>query len=115
MGDNDTPKDKGRKKFQSQKYFLGILVFILLLNGCAKHYTSATVLESYGFFSGVWHGFIFPFSLLAKIISWIMALFDVSVFKDVCIIGRPNTGFSFYYIGFILGLSALGGGSSRSN
>lgn len=88
--------------------FLGIFFF---LAGCASHYTPDAVYDPYGFFSGIWHGFIFPFSLAANIISWILSLFDIHVFEDIQIIGRPNTGL-FYYLGFILGLSSGSGGVS---
>jgi hypothetical protein len=88
--------------------FLGIFIVFLLLSACAQHYTSGTYSDPYGFFSGVWHGIIFSFALIANLISWLLSIFDINVFTDIQIIGRPNTGFFFYYIGFVLGLSALG-------
>ncbi len=87
--------------------YLSIVIAIMLLSGCAEHYTSATYSEPYGFFSGIWHGIIFPLSLIANLISWVMSLIGISIFTDIQIIGRPNTGF-FYYIGFFFGLIALG-------
>jgi len=90
---------------------------------CAQHYTPATYSDPYGFFSGIWHGIISPFSLIANLISWVMSLIRISVFTDIQIIGRPNTGFLFYYIGFLFGLSigflsglsALGGSGTASS
>jgi len=93
----------------SKSGYLGIVIVFLLLTGCAQHYTSATYSEPYGFFSGIWHGMIFPFALLTNLISWLLSLFGINVFTDIQIIGRPNTGIFFYYIGFILGLSAWEG------
>lgn len=80
----------------------------LLLSGCAQHYTVATFADPYGFFSGIWHGFVFPFALIANIISWILSILDIHIFTDIQLIGRPNTGFLFYYIGYFLGLSVWG-------
>lgn len=71
-------------------------VLLAMLTGCANHYTPEAFAHPYGFFSGIWHGFIFEFSLIGYLI-----------FDNVYIIGEPNTGF-FYYIGFILGLFKVG-------
>ena len=97
-----------------QKKHLPLLVItLLILNGCATHYAPETYSDPYGFFSGIWHGLIFPFTLIANIISWCMGLLGVEFLAGIQIIGRPNTGFFFYYIGFFLGLSAYGGGGAR--
>lgn len=75
---------------RSARWVSLVFVTALLLSGCAHHY--AGVPEPYGFFSGLWHGLIFVFSLIGYL------------FLDgVYIIGEPNTGF-FYYVGFVLGL-----------
>jgi hypothetical protein len=96
---------------QKQRYLCLILPFIVL-SGSAKHYTPEVYSDPYGFFSGLWHGFVFPFSLLANLISWCASLVGIDVLFDIQIIGRPNTGFFFYYVGFIFGLSTYGGASS---
>ena len=80
-----------------------------LLSGCARHYLAATHSDPYGFFSGIWHGIVFPYALMANVLSWLLSLIDVEFLSRVEIVGRPNTGFLFYYIGFILGLGAYGG------
>ena len=77
-----------------------------LVTGCAQHYTPAAFVEEYGFFFGIWHGFIFPFALVANIVSWLLSLFGIELFSNIQIIGRPNTGL-FYYVGFVLGLAAF--------
>jgi hypothetical protein len=68
---------------------------LLFLTGCAHHYTAESVADPYGFFYGIWHGFIFPFS----VVGWLL-------FDGVQIIGRPNSGL-WYYVGFGVGLLAL--------
>jgi hypothetical protein len=93
---------------------VGMVLVLLLLAGCARHYTSNVVESPYGFFSGLWHGMIFPWSLMANLLSWFLALFDIHVMESIEIIGRPNTGF-FYYFGFILGLSCNGGAGSAAS
>lgn len=84
-----------------------ILAFI---TGCAQHFTPETFSDPYGFFSGIWHGMIFPFALLANVISWLLSLIDISFLTDIEIIGRPNTGL-WYYLGFFIGLISLGSGA----
>jgi hypothetical protein len=91
------------------------VIGVVVLSGCAKHYMVATYSEPYGFLSGIWHGIVFPFSLVANLFSWFVSLVGISVFRDIQIIGRPNTGIFFYYIGFMLGLSAWGGSGAAGN
>jgi len=45
-------------------------------------------------------------------LSWLLSLVGIEFLSSIQIIGRPNTGFFFYYIGFILGLGANGGGAA---
>lgn len=88
-----------------------IIAIVFLLTGCANHYAPDAMYDPYGFFSGIWHGFVFPLSLAANIISWILSLLDIHVFENIEIIGRPNTGI-FYYLGFAIGISSGSGGAS---
>lgn len=78
----------------------------LLLSACASHYMDATSSEPYGFFSGLLHGFIVPFVLIGTVISWALSLIDVSLWADITFIGKPNTGFTFYYVGYFFGVMA---------
>jgi hypothetical protein len=87
--------------------------FVLAIAGCATQYAPEHIGDPYGFFSGILHGFLFPFALMGKLLSWVMSLFGISFLGSVTIIGRPNTGF-FYYFGFILGLGMTGGGAGAS-
>lgn len=88
-----------------------LLVLFLTLSGCAAHYTADSVADPYGFFSGIWHGIVFPLALLANVVSWILGNFGISFLDSIQIIGRPNTGF-WYYTGFVLGLFTSSGAAS---
>ena len=89
---------------------LSILVFFLMLTGCAAHYSQDAVNDPYGFFWGLWHGLIIVVSIFVNLISWLLSLFGISFLSDIQIIGRPNTGFG-YYCGFVIGI--LGNGSAN--
>ena len=97
------------------KYRIILLLFIttVILSGCATHY-NVSVLEPYGFFYGIWHGFCAPFVLIGKILSWGLNFFDIVIFQDIRFIGKPNTGM-WYGVGYFLGLSGalLYSGASR--
>ncbi len=119
IGDSPVPIHFSSRKmtvmrlFIQRQRYLFLVITLLLFSGCATHYTQEAYSDPYGFFSGIWHGFIFPYALIANIISWFLSLFGVEFLSNIQIIGRPNTGFFFYYIGFLLGLSAYGGAGAR--
>jgi hypothetical protein len=97
-----------------RKYkLLAFLVLATSLAGCVAHYSPEHAGNPYGFFFGIWHGMIFPFSVIGKLISWIASFFGSSLLDSVTIFGQPNTGF-WYYVGFALGIGSLGGGSSQA-
>ena len=81
-----------------------VILVIFLLSSCAAHYPDT--FEPYGFISGIWHGIVFPLALWANIISWLLSLFDISVFSSIELIGRPNTGF-IYYVGYFYGFGGM--------
>ena len=83
-----------------------IVVFSLLLAGCAKYSSIASGVEPYGFFSGLLHGILFPIEIAALIISFVSFAFNIPVLTDASLIGYPNTGVS-YYIGYFIGFSSL--------
>ena len=96
------------------KKFLYMVLLTLFISGCAKHYSGgATHEDPYGIFSGWWHGFIFPISLCINVLSWVLGLIDISLFRNIEIIGQPNTGF-FYYVGFIFGFFSSCGTAAQS-
>jgi hypothetical protein len=67
----------------------------LVVTGCAHQYRHEDFSDPYGFFSGLWHGYIFIFSFIGSMI-----------YDDVFIIGKPNTGLT-YFLGFFLGICAI--------
>lgn len=82
---------------------LALLVF--LFTSCAKALPVEECLEvdPYGFFGGLWHGFIAPFS------------FIVSLFmEDVALYAVNNNG-SWYDFGFVLGAGILFGGGGKAS
>jgi hypothetical protein len=93
-----------KKGFEMRKYrFLSLsIITLLFLTSCATHNAPETFADPYGFFSGLWHGAIAVLTITVNIISWALSLIGISFFQDVQIIGRPNTGF-FYYFGFLIG------------
>lgn len=74
---------------------------LFALAACATQAPDAvsTAPDTPGFWWGLWHGFIFPF-------SWIGSLFR----PDVAVYAVPNNG-GWYDFGFFLGVTVLGGGS----
>lgn len=109
-----------------------ILTGCLFLGGCATHNQADVIRDPYGLLAGIWHGLVFPLSLISNISSFlvdiliamvrlIMLTFDMnrdiiegivsllnaiaSPINSVEIIGRPNTGI-FYYLGFIIGIAS---------
>lgn len=90
------------------------LVAVLALASCATHYTPEAVRDPYGFFSGIWHGIVWPWALLVNIVSWLLGLVGITFMESVQLIGRPNTGVFWYYVGFLIGLGAYGGGAGAN-
>lgn len=88
-----------QKNLKLNRYFF---VFTLMLTSCATHFQDASIQDPYGFFFGVWHGLILPFSF----IGWLFL-------DGVYVIGQPNTG-GTYITGFIFGLICLFGTAGSS-
>lgn len=76
----------------------------LLLMGCADAISikDCAVDEPYGFFSGLWHGFIAPVSFFVSLINDNVAMYAVN-----------NNG-GWYDFGFVLGAGIIFGGGSRA-
>lgn len=71
---------------------VGLFLLILSLTSCAP---AGLTEHEYGFFGGVWHGFIITFSLIGYL------FFDIGLFAET------NSGLA-YYIGCILGMLIIG-------
>lgn len=83
---------------------LAVSSICLLASGCATQmgFDEATVAQPVGFWYGLWHGMIAPF-------SWLVSLFN----QDVAIYAIYNNG-GWYDFGFMLGIGALASSSTSS-
>ena len=86
---------------------VGILVVVaVVFSGCADVVTvdkCVDVEEAAGFWSGLWHGLITPFSFIGSLFS-----------DDIAVYAVNNTG-GWYDFGFLLGVGGLGFSGSRIN
>lgn len=73
------------------------LFFFLLLTGCAPGVENYSLSEPAGFFSGIWHGWIAPVTLI------------LGLFSDVRIYEPMNTGW-WYDFGFYMAVISEFGG-----
>ncbi len=84
-----------------------IAVILLGVTSCAdvSHVSECLPVEehTYGFWGGLWHGMITPFSFIGSLI-W----------DDVAVYAVNNNG-GWYDFGFLLGVGGLGFSSSRSS
>lgn len=88
------------KTLFSQRISLLIVTGAILLtvSGCAQYEEVGQCLtgHTYGFFGGLWHGFIAPFDLIGMLFS-----------DNITMYAQNNTG-GFYALGFILGSGGWG-------
>lgn len=79
-----------------------LVLIILLLSSCADTQTVDACLtgHTYGFFAGLWHGFIMFFSLIG------------SIFNDNIDIYAVNNNGAFYKIGYFIGVLVWFSGST---
>jgi len=87
---------------------IAVIVFscALILTGCADNEIVSDCLKghTYGFFGGLWHGFIAPFDLIGMLF-W----------NDVTVYAQNNNGI-LYALGFLIGSGGWGflGGKGAS-
>lgn len=76
----------------------GILLMILFLSGCAQSEAVDQCLtgHTYGFFGGLWHGFIAPFDFIGML------------FNDTIAMYAPNNNGGLYALGFLMGSGGWG-------
>ena len=93
---------KNKLKYVKTIFFLVLIVFIL--SSCAQTQPVEECLnvEPYGFFGGLWHGLIAPFS------------FVISLFMDDVALYAVNNNGSWYDFGFVLGAGILFGGGGKA-
>ncbi len=84
-------------------YALVFIVGMILVSSCADvtNIEACRTAKPSGFFSGLIHGCMLPFSFIISIFSDKVAIYDVN-----------NTG-GWYDFGFLLGAGLLGGGGSK--
>jgi len=87
---------------QRKILLFSVLTTALLLSGCFPGGGSYSSNEPAGFFSGVWHGWIAPVSLI------------VGLFKDGVRIYEPNNTGWWYDFGFYIAVIAGFGGITLS-
>ena len=90
----------------SRRLFFALFA-LLLVTGCAdanlaENNADLCNRDLSGFFLGVWHGFIAPFSLIGSLFDSQIAVYDI------CNIG------GWYDFGFCLGIGALTSGSHQA-
>lgn len=83
-----------------QRNFLVIfsLLTIVVITGCARNEVIDQCLtgHTYGFFGGLWHGFIAPFDFIGMLFNKEITMF------------APNNNGGFYALGFLLGSGGWG-------
>lgn len=82
------------------------LAAALLLTSCADvspHIKDCITSSPYGFWSGLWHGFIAPFSFIGSLFC-----------DDIAFYAYNNNG-NWYNFGFVLGAGILTFGSTSSS
>jgi hypothetical protein len=87
------------KTHNSKKYLWFVLfISIILLTGCANNEAVEQCLtgHKYGFFGGLWHGFIAPFDFIGMLFN-----------KEITMYAQNNNG-GLYALGFLLGSGGWG-------
>ncbi len=85
-------------KKRSAVLLLVVILFCLLLSGCMPGNEIYTPEEPAGFFSGVWHGWIAPFSLITALFRDGIRIYEVN-----------NTGLWYDFGFYIAIISGFGG------
>jgi hypothetical protein len=85
-------------------FFVLLVIVTLVLVSCADvtNIDACKTAKPYGFFAGLWHGFIAIWSFIGSLFSNNIAVYAVN-----------NTG-AWYDLGFLLGIGAFAGGGSTA-
>jgi hypothetical protein len=87
------------KTLSSQKYlWFTLFLVVILLTGCAQNEIVEQCLSGhkYGFFGGLWHGFIAPFDFIGMLFN-----------NKITMYAQNNNG-GLYALGFLLGSGGWG-------
>lgn len=86
-------------------FYLLLFFLVLFLTSCADAVDLSNCVKDdvYGFWGGLWHGIIAPF-------SFIISLFDSDVVMYAC-----NNNGGWYDFGFVLGAGILFGGGCKAS
>jgi hypothetical protein len=84
---------------------VSVLLIVFLLSACAEaqHIDACKTGHTYGFFGGLWHGIIAPFSFICSLLMDNVAVWAVN-----------NNG-GWYTFGFLIGIGGLGFGGSKAS
>lgn len=88
------------------KITLLAIVIVIIATGCADvspHVEDCITSHPYGFWGGLWHGFIAALSFIGSLFS-----------DDIAVYAYNNNG-GWYDFGFVLGAGILGGGLGRGS
>lgn len=87
------------KTLISQRYlWFTLLLSMIILSGCAQNESVKQCLigHTYGFFGGLWHGFIAPFDFIGMLFN-----------EKITMYAQNNNG-GLYALGFLLGSGGWG-------
>ncbi len=90
---------KMKNLYSNRSFLLPIFLFTLLvMSGCANNEPVDQCLtgHTYGFFGGLWHGFIAPFDFIGMLFN-----------DDITMYAQNNNG-GLYALGFLLGSGGWG-------
>ena len=91
-------------KLRRSKSILLICMGILLFSSCVNSIDVSQCVDdnTSGFWLGLWHGFICPFSFIGSLFDENIGLYDIN-----------NSG-NFYNLGYVLGLAGIFGGGTNA-
>jgi hypothetical protein len=96
---------EGEMMFRITSMILFCILLIMLLSSCAPGVNNRSADDKAGFFSGVWHGWIAPITLIWQIFNHKVRIYEVY-----------NTGWAYDFGFYIAVISGFGGLSlSRRN
>jgi hypothetical protein len=90
-------------RIKKEMLFLFLLILVITVSACAKSEPVSSCLagHTYGFFGGLWHGFIAPFDFIGMLFN-----------NKITMYAQNNNG-GLYALGFLLGSGGWGFFSSK--